>query len=88
VDGRTEIYEEILDWRPFSYFTESRTLAGGGSVLMTTELEPAPEGTRVVTRGTRSVGRLAWLREGRPLVRRLEAGYRRLPALVAAERPD
>jgi hypothetical protein len=29
VDGRTRIYEEILDWRPFEYFTQSRTPTGG-----------------------------------------------------------
>jgi hypothetical protein len=88
VDGRREIYEEILDWRPFEYFTEARTLPGGGGVVLTTSLEPVPGGTKVATRGRRDAGRLAWLRDGRRLVRRLEEGYRRLPALVAAERPD
>jgi uncharacterized protein YndB with AHSA1/START domain len=35
VDGRTRIYEEILDWRPFDYFTERVSLAGGTRVLLT-----------------------------------------------------
>ena len=84
VDGRREIYEEILDWRPFSYFTESRTLTGSSRVVLTTELEPAYAGTRVVVRGAAPGGRLARLRRVRALVRRLEEGHRRLAALVAA----
>src|SRR3989304_5475763 len=45
VDGRTTVYEEILDWRPFHYFTEGKTLPGPVRLVLTTELEPAAEGT-------------------------------------------
>jgi hypothetical protein len=50
VDGRTKIYEEILDWSPFDYFTERMTLARGVRVLMTTSLEEDGGVTRVVSR--------------------------------------
>lgn len=45
------VEEEILDWKPFRYFTH-RTRGDFGSVVFTTELAPAAEGTatRVVWR--------------------------------------
>jgi class 3 adenylate cyclase len=89
VDGRTKIYEEILDWRPFDYFTERISLAGGLKVVLTTVLEPGGDATRVVTRARREEGtRLAWLRAGRSLRRRLEARYARLAALAVTEIPE
>ncbi len=88
VDGRTQIYEQILDWRPFDYFTE-RTSSGRRAVVLTTSLEPHGSGTRVVTRarpdGTRG---LAWTADSRRLRRRLEARYARLTALMPAEIPE
>lgn len=81
VDGRTRIYEEILDWRPFSYFTETRTSAGGRHVV-TTELEPTTEGgTRVLVRGRRMDGRS--LLGSRRTARRLRAELARLEAAIA-----
>ena len=83
VDGRTTIYEEILDWRPFKYFTETRTLPGG-KVVLTTELDRTDGGTRVRVRakpaGERS--RLAGLATARARRKRLERGYARLAELV------
>ncbi|HSK17352.1 MAG TPA: DUF2652 domain-containing protein [Gaiellaceae bacterium] len=85
VDDRALVYEEILDWRPFDYFTERRTLVGSASLVLTTELEPVPGGTKVTTRGARDGGRIAWLRSGPRFVRRLEGGYRRLAEALAAD---
>jgi hypothetical protein len=89
VDGRTKIYEQILDWRPFDYFTERDSLSGRRAVVLTTSLEPHGSGTRVVTRA-RSDGtsRLAWIAGSRRLRRRLEARYARLAALMPAEIPE
>jgi hypothetical protein len=89
VDGRTRIYEEILDWRPFEYFTERLALAGGVRALLTTSLEPAASGTRIVTRVRRDAGtRIAWLRASRSLRGRLEARYARLAKLAPLQIPE
>jgi hypothetical protein len=66
IDGRTKIYEEILDWRPFDYFTERVSLGGRTSALLTTELREHGDETQVVTRVRPEGGR----------VRRLTAGPR------------
>lgn len=84
VDGRAAVYEEILDWHPFDYFTESRTLPGAAKRILTTELEPTGDGTRVKTRGRRLRGkeRAAWLVARPPVVRSLRDGYTRLAAIL------
>jgi hypothetical protein len=88
VDGRTQIYEQILDWRPFDYFTE-RTSSGRRAVVLTTSLEPNGSGTRVVTRARPDgMRRLAWTADSRRLRRRLETRYARLAALMPAEIPE
>jgi hypothetical protein len=85
VDGRAQIYEEIVDWRPFDYFTERRSVAGGTRVLLTTALEGDGTGTHVVTRARPDgVSRLAWLRAAPRLRRSLRTRYRRLAALMPA----
>ena len=86
VDGRSTIYEEILDWRPFVYFTETRTLPGG-KVVMTTELTPTDEGTRVRVRVKPAAqrSRLAGLTSGRARRKLLELSYARLADLLAGE---
>lgn len=62
VDGRARIYEEILDLRPFEYFTERISLPRGVRAVLTTELQPREGRTRIVTRVRRDAGaRLAWL---------------------------
>jgi uncharacterized protein YndB with AHSA1/START domain len=51
--GQDAIVEEILDWRPFDYFTFRSTIhtpGGDVGVINTTELEPLPSGTRVSVR--------------------------------------
>ena len=85
VDGRAKIYEEILDWRPFDYFTERISLSGGAAAILTTALEADGDGTRVVTRARREGGRrVAWMTAGPRLRRRLDARYQRLAALMPA----
>jgi hypothetical protein len=89
VDGRTKIYEQILDWRPFDYFTERNSLSGRRAVVLTTSLEPNGSGTRVVTRARPDgMRRLAWTADSRRLRRRLETRYARLAALMPAEIPE
>jgi uncharacterized protein YndB with AHSA1/START domain len=89
VDGRTKIYEEILDWRPFEYVTERLSLSGGVRAVLTTALQSEEGGTRVVTLVRREQGgRLAWLAEARRLRRRLAARYARLVVLARTEIPE
>jgi hypothetical protein len=83
VDGRSKIYEEILDWRPFDYFTERISLPGGANAILTTALEQEGEATRVVTRVRPEPGRrLAWMTAAPWLRRRLRARYRTLTGLM------
>jgi hypothetical protein len=89
VDGRARIYEEILDWRPFDYFTERNTLPGGIRVVQTTSLEAVGGLTRVITRGRPDGGRrLGRLAAGSRVRRRLQARYERLAKLMPAEIPE
>ena len=86
VDGRTTVYEEILDWRPFHYFTEGKTLPGPIRLVLTTELEPGAEGTVVRVRGGRPEGRarIAWVIIGPRFRRELGRRYERLAGLLQA----
>jgi hypothetical protein len=89
VDGRTKVYEEILDWRPFDYFTERLSLPGGIRAVLTTSLHSVADGTHVVTRVRRDGGsRLAWATAARRLRRRLGARYARLAALAPIQIPE
>jgi hypothetical protein len=86
VDGRTKIYEEILDWRPFDYFTERTSLSNGVSVVLTTALEGNDEGTRIVSRGRPDRSRrLPWRNGESRFKRRLHARYGRLVAIMPAQ---
>jgi uncharacterized protein YndB with AHSA1/START domain len=87
VDGRTKIFEELLDWRPFDYFTESRTPEGGTRFLLTTSLTPEAEGTAARILGRPDGGRPGW-REIRRLVRRLRADYDRLAVVATAQEEE
>lgn len=88
VDGRAHIYEEILDWRPFDYFTERMSLKDGTSVVLTTQLEAERDGTRVITRVRPERRGLGWLRTRPRLRRRLEARYERLARLLPTQIPE
>jgi uncharacterized protein YndB with AHSA1/START domain len=46
VHGHGTVFEEILDWRPFHYFTVRSTIPGLGAVTITSEFEPTDGGTR------------------------------------------
>ncbi|HEX8025045.1 MAG TPA: DUF2652 domain-containing protein [Candidatus Limnocylindrales bacterium] len=51
--GKDAIIEEVLDWRPFDYFTNRSTIGtpvGTIKIVGTFELEPTPTGTRVSVR--------------------------------------
>lgn len=89
VDGRKTVYEEILDWRPFEYFTERRSFPGGRLVL-TTELVPAPEGTSVRTRARPAgrAGRIAWVAARPGVIRGIRRSYERLAALAPLDVPS
>jgi hypothetical protein len=87
VDGRTQIYEEILDWRPFEYFTERVSLPGGTTVVLTTQFEPDGDGTRVITRARPDGRGLGWLRNGARVRRRFQRRYERLAALIPPQIP-
>jgi Protein of unknown function (DUF2652)/Polyketide cyclase / dehydrase and lipid transport len=84
VDGRAQIYEEILDWRPFDYFTERVSLPGGATAVLTTAFAEDGDATRIVTRARPDSGRIAWLRTAPGLRRRLRSRYQRLAALMPA----
>jgi hypothetical protein len=57
VHGRGAIVEEILDWRPFDYYSVRLTLPGLGPWTQTVELEPKASGnTEVRIRGDRLRG--------------------------------
>lgn len=81
--------EEVLDWRPFEYFTIRSTLPAVGSGLTTYELTPAEGGTLFTIRFDRprsASARAAW--DGG--IREMIAGmYRQsmaqLPALLSRE---
>lgn len=88
VDGRTKIYEEILDWRPFDYFTERISLGSRTSALLTTELREREDETQVVTRVRPEGKRVRRLTAGARLRRRLQARYDRLATLMPAHIPD
>jgi uncharacterized protein YndB with AHSA1/START domain len=87
IDGRTKIYEEILDWRPFEYFTESRAPAGGARFLLTTTFAPADGGTTVRVLGRPDAGRARPF-AARRLARRIRDDHRRLAALAGEGRED
>jgi hypothetical protein len=88
VDGRFRLYEEILDWRPFRYFTERRTSLAGHDLVLTTELASADGGTRVVVRGARpqAGGRFAWAIVAPHARRGLRRNLTRLAKLVRTEK--
>ena len=87
VDGRTKIYEEILDWRPFEYFTESRSPTRGTRFVLTTTLTAADGGTAVRVVG-RPDGSRARPFAARRLARRIRGDYERLAALATAAKED
>ncbi len=83
--------EHVLDWRPFDYYTV-RVTTRGVDVLITVELTPSSQGTRLSWRMKVELPLPVWLlrRIAERLVRRrmgLEAGFDEMERLIQAERP-
>ena len=90
VHGDGVTLEEILDWRPFDYFTIRTTVPEVASGLMTYELEPLDVGTRVRIRfgRPRSKQARAVAEQLFPqLAAMFEQSFAELRALIAAEEP-
>jgi uncharacterized protein YndB with AHSA1/START domain len=89
--GKDAVVEEVLDWRPYDYFTVRSTVetpAGPVKIVNTTELEPTADGTRVSLRFAKSrSARERALVE--PLIPTFEAmiaaGSASLRSIIAAE---
>jgi hypothetical protein len=87
VHGKTAIVEEILDWRPFRYFTLKRVMPGGlGPWMFTTELRPlGDDATEVRVRGERLVGlrrRVLWRLMRRSVTNHVEQEWQRLRQML------
>jgi hypothetical protein len=82
------VTEEILDWRPYRYFTLRGELPMLGKWVMTQELRPIDENTtELLFRGERLRGwRAAAWRAMKPMMKSdAESNYDRLDGLLAAE---
>lgn len=89
VHGRAAITEEILDWRPFRYFTHRRVMPGFGPMVFTWELHPVGEDRSEVRvrvdrlRGVRQ--RALWAVSRRRVLAQSEQLLSRLRRLIADE---
>ena len=87
-DGAT--LEEILDWRPFEYFTVESSIPGMLRFVSMTELEPIEGGTHVIIRIQRPRGardRAALETIGPEMVPRYQATIDRLKQEIALSAP-
>lgn len=70
VHGKSAIFEEIVDWKPFRYFTIKGRGPGVGPFLMTQEVAPVETGTEVTVR-MKAIGgfaqRMAWALFGKKM---------------------
>jgi hypothetical protein len=89
--GKNASVEELLDWRPYDYFSLRNTIPtpmGTLSFLQTTEFEPTPGGTIVHMRGaapTTLRGRVIFRLAGGMFARGLRAAEATLVEQIAAE---
>jgi uncharacterized protein YndB with AHSA1/START domain len=89
--GKDAIVEEVLDWRPYDYFTMRSTIGtplGAVKVIGTFELEPTTTGTRVDVRFAKPKGLKdrAMLDRMRPIFEgMIESGATAIRTLVATE---
>lgn len=90
VHGSDVVLEEILDWRPFRYYTVRYHIQGVGPWVWTCQFEPTEEGTRVRLRGDELHGkqRLAWSLIRANMLDLLRANQDRLAALLAEHTTD
>lgn len=89
--GEGVIIEEILDWRPFDYFTHRVTVPMLGPWEMTIEFEDLGEaGTEVRMRPRRLTGRkrLTWALMRRMMLKNIDENGARLLALLEKEATD
>jgi len=89
VHGEGVSLEEVLDWRPYDYFTLKNTMAGMGTWITTEELSETEAGTHVTIRfqRPRAAKDRAWMEQAMPVMRPLyEASLAHLGQLMAAER--
>lgn len=85
VHGEGVSHEEVLDWRPFDYFTLKNTRPGMGTWVTTEELEPVDGGTHVTIRfqRPRAAKERAWLEQALPVMKPMyEASLARLAELM------
>lgn len=90
VHGRDTLVEEVLDWRPFRYFTVRYAFPETGGVRWTYELEPTAEATTVRARAERLSGARgeAWSAMAPALEAHVESLFARLEALLASLVPS
>ncbi len=88
VHGHGTVVEEILDWRPFRYFTERSNIPGFGFAKFTFEFEPEDAGTRFRVRMEKIRGRKQrelWEAMREPFLATIGQWYTRLAELLAHE---
>lgn len=88
VHGDSAIHEEILDWRPFDYFTERFAPPGLAPAEATAYLSPTETGTRVVWRMRLPRARKAramWEAVGESMMRSFHQSAQRMRQLIAEE---
>ena len=91
VHGRGAIVEEILDWRPFDYYSVRLTLPGLGKWTQTVELSPqGDDGTEVAIRGERLRGarRVMVTAMRRTLQKNLAKNFGRLRVILGSAHRD
>jgi len=88
VHGDTAIHEEILDWRPFDYFTERFAPPGFAPAEATAYLSPTETGTRVIWRMRLPRARQArqmWESIGESMTQSFQQSAERMRQLIAEE---
>jgi hypothetical protein len=85
------VYEEILDWRPFDYFTERFSSTGLSAAEMTVQLSATDTGTLATYRmrlPRAKEAREAWEAAGGALTQAFQQSAARMIELLAAEVAD
>jgi hypothetical protein len=92
VHGADVMIEQIVDWRPFDYYTTSYDLPGVGPARLTTQLEPrADDSTAVTLRGEGFEGErlVAWEQISEFMLTAIDASIdslaRHLPGVTRVE---
>jgi uncharacterized protein YndB with AHSA1/START domain len=89
VHGKTSVFEEILDWKPYRYMTE-RSTSPMGPMMMTFEMTPSENGARttVVVRIKPEGGmkqRLLLMAFGKKMTAAFDKGMANLVGILEAE---